>query len=62
MGRRPGLYAMYKNDKFIAMGTVRELASQCRVSERAIWNKTNKEYQRQHRNGTAVFRIEDEEE
>lgn len=53
---------MYKNDKFIAMGTVRELASQCRVSERAIWNKTNKEYQRQHRNGTAVFRIEDEEE
>ncbi|KRM53958.1 hypothetical protein FC35_GL001739 [Limosilactobacillus coleohominis DSM 14060] len=52
---------MYIVDDFIAMGTVRDLARKRHVSERAIWNKTYKGYQKKFKDGTAVIRIEDEE-
>lgn len=56
-------YAAYKGEKFLAMGTVRELSKKLNLKESTIRKyTTNWAKKRSKENSIIVFQIEEEEE
>lgn len=60
--RKPGLYALYKGDDLLDVGTVRELAERSGKSEKCIRCLAAPSYIRKAEGGNrlAVYRVEDE--
>lgn len=62
-GRPARIYAMYKGEEMLAMGTIKEIAEQMGVSEVTIRFQTTPSYRKRCReNGThrEVFPIDDD--
>ena len=61
--KKPKIYALYKGDEFIDLGTKKYLAEKLGVDERSIGFYMTPAYQRRHDyKGWVVIRIEEENE
>lgn len=58
---RKRIYALYKGDTFIDLGTIEYLAKVLNVSKRTIHFYSTPSYRKRSENGYIVIRIEDEE-
>ena len=60
--RRKSIYAIYKGDKFINLGTLDELAADLNISKSTIKFYTTPSYEkREHKNRYVVIKIDDED-
>lgn len=50
MSRKKGIYALYKGDKFIDLGTLEELAKKENVSKKTIFYYKTPAYKRKFKN------------
>lgn len=65
MGRKELIYALYKGDEFLDMGTKREIAERQNVSLKTIHHYTTPSYKnrfakRDKRNRRVLIRVDDE--
>ena len=58
--KKEKIYALYKGDSFIAMGTKKELADYLGVTVRTISFYSTPTHKRRNKNGYRVYRIEDD--
>lgn len=61
MGRRVGVYAMYKGDDFIDLGTLSELAKKYQFKRSTLESHSTKQYRQHHKDGMILIRIGDEQ-
>lgn len=61
--KKPHIYALYRGDEFVDLGTKKYLANKLGVTEKSITHYTTKAYQERHPNGNCwyAFWIRDEE-
>lgn len=60
---KQNVYAIYKGDRFIDVGTVKELAKNLKVSEKTVQFMATPTYRKRCKNNNRiqVFKIEDDE-